>query len=280
MPDRDTHGKLVEAWLRFHRDELCQKLDAVFVFGGEGVEIWCVVESQKHYERLRRLLVPLEGAFRVDVYPTQPSKVPGKKMEDPPPSLCENRELRAFLEDPFLRFERSLEDLGIRGSIFPPDELMKRRLLAYAEQLLGWNERVRRYGSDLPELVAVASDPARPGHLRRMAAGVCRAHARELEKVVRKMKKELTYAIPDPSDGREPPGGSEVGVGAGDPGEGAEQVARAAGEVFRGVKRFLHPERHTVDVNDLHRPGLLESVEALEGAVKRLGKLLDETRPS
>jgi hypothetical protein len=46
------------------------------------------------------------------------------------------------------------------------------------------------------------------------------------------------------------------------------------------VKRFLYPERHTVDVNDLHRPGLLESVEALEGAVERLGKLIDETRPS
>jgi len=279
MPDRDTHGKLVEAWLRFHRDELCQKLDAVFVFGDEGVEVWCVVESRKHYERLERLLEPLEGAFRVDLYPTRPAG-DRRKMEDPPPSLCENRELRAFLDDPFLRFERSLDDLAIRGSIFPPDELMKRRLLAYARQLLGWNERVRRYGSELPALVAVASDPARPGKLRRLAAGVCRAHARELGKVVRKMKKELAYAIPDPAGGREPPPGTDRGTGGGDPREGAERVARAAAEVFRGGKRFLYPERHTVDVNDLHRPGLLESVETLEGAVERLGKLIDETRPS
>ncbi len=278
MPDRDTHPKLVEAWLRFHRDELCQKLDSVFVFDGAGVEIWCVVESRRHYERLQRLLEPLRGAFRVDLYPTRPAPDRKKKMEEPPPSLCENRELRASLEDPFLRFESSLEDFPGRGAIFPPDEVLKRRLMAYAEQLLGWSEKVRRYGSDLPGLVSVAADPERSPHLRRTAGSVCRAHARNLGKTVRRMKKELAYAIPEA--GREPSAETDRAPRGGDAGEGAEAVARAAGEVFRGVKRFLYPERHTVDVGDLQRPGLFESLGELEGGAARLEKLLDRIRPS
>ena len=277
MPDRDTHPKLVEAWLRFHRDELCQKLDSVFVFDGAGVEIWCVVESRRHYERLQRLLEPLRGAFRVDLYPTRPAPDRKKKMEEPPPSLCENRELRASLEDPFLRFESSLEDFPGRGAIFPPDEVLKRRLMAYAEQLLGWSEKVRRYGSDLPGLASVAADPARSPHLRRTAGSVCRAHARNLGKTVRRMKKELSYAIPEA--GREPSDATDRAPRGGDAGEGAEAVARAAGEVFRGVKRFLYPERHTVDVSDLQRPGLFGSLGELEGGAARLEKLLDRIRP-
>ncbi|MDI9611816.1 MAG: hypothetical protein QM330_01970 [Acidobacteriota bacterium] len=278
MPDRETHPKLVEAWLRFHRDELCQKLDSVFVFDGAGVEIWCVVESRRHYERLQRLFEPLRGAFRVDLYPTWPTPDWKKKMEDPPPSLCENRELRAYLEDPFLRFERTMENFAGRGAIFPPDEVLKRRLLAYAEQLLGWSERIRRYGSDLPGLVSVAADPERSPHLRKTAGSVCRAHARNLAKTVRRMKKELAYAIP--RAGREPVDAASRAPRGGDAGEGGEAVARAAGEVFRGVKRFLYPERHTVAVDDLRSPGLLESLGDLEEAAARLEILLDRIRPS
>ena len=70
---------------------------------------------------VQRLFEPLRGAFRVDLYPTWPRRTEENEI---PLSLCENRELRAYLEDPFLRFE-TMENFAGRGRL-PPDEVLKR----------------------------------------------------------------------------------------------------------------------------------------------------------
>jgi len=40
--------QLREGWLRFHEAELCQGVDAVFVFHKKGMEVWCRVEDEKN----------------------------------------------------------------------------------------------------------------------------------------------------------------------------------------------------------------------------------------
>jgi len=65
--------QLREGWLRFHEAELCQGVDAVFVFHKKGMEVWCRVEDEKNYHKFTEMLEPLRASYQIDLYATRPT---------------------------------------------------------------------------------------------------------------------------------------------------------------------------------------------------------------
>lgn len=181
-PTSDVPLPLREVWLRFHEADLCQGLDAVFVFPKTGMEVWARIDNEKSYRKFAELLVPLHASFRINLYATHP--VPDKKPTDPPSSLLENAELRGYLRDPYTRvgspddsMEVSPRDLtrqagspwgdgkpgGAPAMAAPlPAPDLKQRMLAFSEQTLHSARQMKRYADDLPALAYVACDPAEP----------------------------------------------------------------------------------------------------------------------
>jgi hypothetical protein len=280
MPIQDAPQKLIEAWLRFHKTELCQKIDAVFVYNRVGVEIWCVVTSDKNYRKLRQLFEPLERLYRIELYPTRP---PVKKKSEndiyPPPSLSENQELRANLGDPSIHLKDPLEDNLMMDEIFPPNEILKQRLVAFANQTLEWNRNIKRYAQDLPELISIALDPVGAPGLRAHAQAVCIEHAKNLNKTLRKLRKNMVFAHPKDVEGiPSAPGMEKAETAEGDLPERAERIFAAAQSLGRNVYRFIYPEQHTVDLDELRQSSLIESLRKLEGMVRDFQEKLDSGR--
>jgi hypothetical protein len=265
MPAYDTPEKLIEAWLRFHETDLCQGVDTVFVFDRRGMDLWCLVEDEKSYQKLQELIEPLHDCCKIELYTTRP---PAEKRSagdmDPPASLWENYLLRSYLGDPFARAkERRGFDTLPELDVPPPDETLKQRLLIYADQTLEWNRKMKRYAMDLPSLAGVALDPAYAPELRLRANAVCMAHAQNLNKYLEKLAKNLVQAFPKPSKEEhlkpEKPDSSGKALL-----ESAGQISRAAQNVARRVYRFIHPEHYTVGLEELRQPSLLQALAALE----------------
>ncbi len=265
----DTPEALIRVWLRFHETNLCQGMDAVFVFNQSGMEAWIRVEDRKSYEKLERILEPLHGIFQIVLYATHPEEDEDSDSNwEPPSSLWENYELRSSLGDPFAR-ARERMDLGNQRDIivFPADEILRQRLLVYADEVLERNHKIKQYASDLPSLAHVSTDPAFASELRLKAAQVCKAHAKNLEKELDKLGKNLKYAFPR-SRGDDTSPAQEQFRNAGESFvEMAERIALEAQDVTYRVDGFIHPTKHTVDLSELRRPSLLEAIERLEEMV-------------
>ena len=156
VPNRATASELAEAWVRFHESSLCQGLDAAFVFHERAMGITGTVLDEKSYEKFQELLRPLKATYAIEVHLDRPKEDErtGEKKDkdkdkddDPPASLWENYELRAFLGDPFARArerEGFDDDLQLRFPP-PPDEVLKQRLRVFAERTLAWNSEIERY---------------------------------------------------------------------------------------------------------------------------------------
>lgn len=266
---------LCRVWLRFHETNLCQGMDAVFVFNRNGVEVWSRVKDKKSYEKLQRLLEPLHEIYQIALYATHPTEDEESGYEwDPPSSLWENYELRSYLGDPFARARERLGSDMERNIIAPPaDEMLKQRLLVYAEEVLERNWKIRRYASDLPLLAHVATDPSIDLEFKRKAAQVCKAHAKNLKKELEKLEKSLRYAFPrsreeeDSSSHQEQSAGSERSYT-----DFAHQIDIDVQDVANRVDSFIRPKQYTVDLSELRRPSLLEAIKGLEKMVSEFQK--------
>jgi hypothetical protein len=270
MPNHDAPQKLVDAWLEFHRSKLCQSIDAVFVFNNQGVEIWCLSRNEKSYQKLRRLFEPLQASCRIEIYATRPPTEDSAEDSVPPPSLCENRELLDYLHVPF----RSQPSAGTNANsdFLSGSEILKQRLISYAERIFAWNFRIKQNATDLPELIQAALDSGFATDLRMHASAVCAAHARDLLENIRKLSKNLVYAFPK-SDHKEPVAKTEsikkekLSVLA-----QAEDISGAAKELARRVNKFIYPDQYTVDLSDLRQPKILDSLRNLEAVVQNFQK--------
>jgi hypothetical protein len=265
MPARETAPKLLEAWLRYHEADLCQGVDAVFVSHGNGMEVWCLVEDERSYQKLQELLEPLRSSYRIELYTTRrPAEKRAASDTDPPPSLWENYELRSFMGDPFARAKESLGLESPPGMDVPPlDETLKQRLFVYAEQTLDWNRRMKRYAMDLPVLASVALDPGTAAELRLKASAVCMAHAQSLSKYIGKLAKNLAQALPNSA--KEESLGPEKPLSPRETAaDSAMQISVAAQNVAQRVYRFIHPAHYTVGLDELRQPSLLRALAALD----------------
>ena len=266
-PLSDTAPELRDFWLRFHEVDLCQGLDTVFVFRPTGVEIWCVVDDERNFEKLSELLAPLRSKFQIAVYPTRPQ--PEKKSPEdrnPPPSLWNNEELRTFLTDPFVGAMNPPGDSISRTRPLSTTEsdVLKQRMIMFAEETLDWDKRLKRYAADLPALAHLATASSLSPETRARASSICLAHAQAVDRLAGHLGDNLSQAVPngakrpksaaeaDRSDARKLP---LV--------ESSQELSNSALAVARRVYRFIHPQKHTVGLVDLRESSLLEALRSL-----------------
>jgi len=279
-PTPETPVDLVRAWLRFHESELCQGFDASFVFTKDGVEVRSVVEDEKAYQKFGELFEPLRTAYRVEMHAERPRpEEDPDKDRDPPPSLWENYELRAFLGDPLARArERAdFEEKPLLNAPPPPDEFLKRRLFIYSERTIEWSRKVERYARDLPALTRLALDPHAEPDLRSRARTVCLAHAGNMDRYIGKLNGNLSPAFPRSSRKGGPPRPESPGA-ARSAFDQAVQITVFAQALARRVYQFIHPEHFTVGLDELRKPGLLDSLKILQKMDSDFRKSLSHTK--
>ncbi len=265
-----TARELRDVWLRFHEAELCQGLDAVFRFREKGVEVWCLVEDEKAYQRFMEMVEPLQGNYTVDLYVTRTAaEKKSPEDRDPPPSLWNNAEIREYLQDPFQK-DTGASGLNVRpppGSEPNSELFLKQRIMMFAEQTLECDNRMRKYAADLPALAEAGFAPSSDPDLKARAAAVCLAHAQALDKQAERLMDNLTHALPKSSKRFRSAEQLDKSRRAGPPEESALQVSNAARSIARRVYRFIHPMQHTVGLVDLREPSLIESLKTLRKMV-------------
>jgi len=290
MPNRDTPPRLVEAWLDFHREELCRKLDAVFAFDGNRMEIWCRSEENRDFRKLQKITESLRNSHDVELYHTQLSKNNRENNNVTwtaiPPSIAENMVLRSSMWPVVLgNPPRTIIVTDSEGNssirVLPGSSsaenaaystrIMQSRLVAWANSVLRNNRTMRQYALDIPELIRTAFEPAFGVVLCRRARDVCRNHAKDLVKSIRDLNKSLSRAFPKPSEKTVGNIAENIKTTKNEPPETSSAVMDRADRIAAGVMvlsgriyRFIYPAEHTVDLDELKRPGLLASLDALE----------------
>lgn len=276
LPRADIPRPLREVWLAFHRAELCRGLDAVFVFHRDGMEVWCAVDEEKSYQKLIELVAPWKAQFRIELYPTRLPEIKKTREEltTPPPSLWQNEELRAYLQDPLLDAGRGVTAARIEEEIGGPEAQLKQRLLLFAAQTIEWANRLKRYGFELPALAWAAADEGAGGDIRPQVRAVCVQHAREVERIAQKLGENMAHALPRPERqarrARAPAGRRSAG---GTPVQKAARLAEACREIGDRVYRFIYPDSHTVALTDLREPDLPAALRALEESASEFASL-------
>ena len=277
IPNSNTPQKLREAWLSFHETDLCQEVDAIFVFNRSGMEVWSRIEKDKNQRKFLRLFESLKNSYQVELYTTRaPAQNKEYDEEGPPPSLWQNYELRSNLGE---RISLVMSQLTFeeRNQLDPPsvDSSLRQRLMIYAEQTLNWNKRMEQYALDLAALARVAQDPGVSPEQKSRAIAVCADHAQNLEKYAGKLAANLEQALPvTEKKKRSPSRPATAGNADRDPLERAKQISAATHEVSRRVYRFIHPEYYTVELEELRNPSLLDSLWELRGMVSDFEKSL------
>jgi len=290
MPNRDTPPRLVEAWLDFHRGGLCRNLDAVFAFYSHGMEIWCRSEENSSYRKLLKIIEPLRNSHAVELYHTRLPKNSGENSRITwtaiPPSIAENRELSTsmrpvafggppraiFVEDADGNMQlRIVPGSSSADNNASSTRIMRSRLVAWANSVLRNSRIMRQFAADIPELLSTAFEPAFGTATHKRARDVCRAHAKDMVKIIRELNKNLSRAFPKPSTKtpkkknaakKEPSEAFSVVM------ERADRIAAEARALSGQVYRFIYPSQQTVDLDELQRPGLLASLDALENETR------------
>ena len=277
-PTRETPRVVAELWLRYHASDLCQELGAEFAFNADKMEVRILVEDEDSYGRFREMVEPLPS-HRIELIATHPpAKEDSDKDKNPPPSLWENYELRAYLGDPLARAREQTDwEEGPQSDPFADDQFFKYRLLAYAEQILGWNKKMERYAADLPALVHVVMDTSIARELRLTAAAIAGAHAKNLDKYVEKLDGNLKHALPESASETRRSSHPPKPAAAKAPVEAALNISAAAQTAARRIHHFIYPEQHSVDLDELRQSSLLESLKELRSMSadfqKAMGKM-------
>lgn len=279
-PPVDAPREIWDAWLRFHEAELCQGLDTIFVFHKKGVEIWCRVEDEKAYQKFSDILSPLRADHEIGLYTTRPpAEKTNTEEKNPPPSLWNNNELRIYLGDPFAR-NRNLNDEAI-PNVAPSnradyDFMLKQRMMMFADQILDWDRRMKRYSGDLPALADAAFNPALPREIRKRAAAICLAHSHAVDKLLEKLGENLAQALPKGTKkSSSAPEEEKPEPAASTPRDVAIKVAESAQSLARRIYYFIHPTRYTVGLTDLREPSLLGSLRNLRRMVSVFQRTLE-----
>jgi len=259
----DAPKALVEAWLRIHEEELCLGTEPVFVFKEGGLEVWSLVEDEKHYRKLLKLLQPLSQLGRVEIFAAESVPLEDSYEDGPPPSLWENGELRKFYRVPE-RFPGGNIDPVRSLSMIPQEEIYEQRLIIFSSHTIQISKDLQRYAMDLPPITCIALDPSYDSDLRSLAFEVCREHARGLEKQIGKLSNILSQAIPKGSDRKElrlqDIRDSSEGI---PPLELAARISDSGQDIAQQVHSFIYPDSHTVELDELRNPGILDLLTVL-----------------
>jgi len=287
-PNRDTPIELQKAWLRFHEEDLCQKIDAAFVFSKRKMEVWVNVKDEKDYKKFLTMLKPLQHSYQIDLHTVHSTiQENSSDITTPPPSFLENSELLRNLRHPFLPYTHtSIYSQGLLfpysnrlmpstmyGMSSPPptyeqrilQNMYEQSLLTLARDTLEYNRRIRLYGAHLPSLSRTAFGLTTTPDLRRLALAVCREHAKKLQKYEDKLANNLSMTLPKASRKRHETTPNEESLTTGlSSFEIAVLLARETQSISNNVYRFIYPEDHTVTLADLRNPSLIQSLETVQ----------------
>jgi hypothetical protein len=186
---------------------------------------------------------------------------------DPPPSIWNNAEIRSYLQDPFGKspIPGGISVRPAPGGERDADFFLKQRMMMFAHQTLEWNEKMRRYALDLPDLAEAADDAA--AELKARARAASYAHAQGVEKYAERLTENLTHALPKATRRFRPTDKESLPSRAPSAQASAAQVASAGQSIARRVYRFIYPQHHTVGLVDLREPSLIESLKTLRTLV-------------
>ena len=278
IPVKSTPQKLQDAWLRFHESGLCQDVDAAFVFSGDGMQVWSRIESDKNNSKFQKLFAPLLNPQSVTLYTNRPGKERDSDSENsPPPSLWRNYELRSNLGDRTALLHSYNEDTNpINPSALDP--LLRLRLLIYAEQTLDRNRKMEQLALCIFALIRTAENPELPIATRAKAMKICMAHAKSLEKDIRKLISDLEQAIAR-SKNREKEQSPPDIRGFSSLSEAAEKLHKNAQIVGTSVYLFIYPESHIVELSELGKPIIMRQLRTLRREAMDFQKALAGAGP-
>jgi hypothetical protein len=270
---------LRDLWLRFHEKELCQDLDAVFSFNPKGMEVWCLVEDERSYQRFSEMIVPLRTSFDIVVYATRPvAEKKSDEEKEPPPSLWNNNELKSNLEligpNPLFPAQTDSGEAPRIARL----SLAKQRLILWATQMLGWKKRVQRYAADLPGLARLGFGANVAKEMRSHAAAVCLSHAQGLDKNLARIVDGMAQALPRPEKGARRPPEPAKSRAPFSPVDLASHVSAESLSLATRVYHFIYPQEYTVGVADLKEPALLESIRELRSVIGEFQRIAGRAR--
>ena len=294
-PHQQTPVNLKEAWLKFHEDGLCQLVDAEFQFPDEKMVVWAKVEKEKNYRKLSAMLKPWVESRQVELHAVRPGIQKGEAdIRTPPPSFWTNSELIERFHDSYLWNAGIMNQDSLYNTMRPAGSILYaqpiplpiwgplqetptstvlfgQRLLMFAQDTLQYDREMSRYAAELPPLARVAFDTAETPALGLRALAVYREHIRKLQKYEKKLKNNLSIALPGAV--RTPRKAIPIEKTAMPQTTAFDLAVRLAGEIqdlSDGVYQFMYPENHTVSLADLRDPSLVQSLEMIQSDTAEL----------
>lgn len=266
-PAPETPLRLRDVWLRYHKENLCEKVDAAFLFHEGEMEVVLDSGNEKSSKKLFKMLEPLQDSYPIKLRTVElNTEREIIDIRNPPPSFWLNSKLTGYLRDSFLR-NASVVNFGSQPQL--PDGtssiMFGQRMLLFARDTLDYNRKVRLYASHLPSLARAAFDSQVTTDLRKQALEVCQAHIKKLEKYTKKLNGNLVMALPKASkkskkaaqfENQIMMNASSVDI--------AVRLANDAEDLSRRVYHFIYPQNHTVEVTDLLNPTILQSLKILQ----------------
>ena len=154
---------------------------------------------------------------------------------------------------------------GPRTETPMPSTLFGQRLLMFAQDTLNYDRKMSRYAANLPALARVAFDPEETPALSLRALTVCREHAQRLQKYEKKLKNNLSMALPGTSrTGRKTTPIEQTTITKATAFDFAVLLAREIQDLSNSVYEFMYPDNQTVTLADLRDPSLIQSLETIQ----------------
>ena len=302
VPDPDTPIELQKTWLRFHEDNLCEKVDAVFLFHENEMQVWTIYKDKKNYMKLVKLLQPLQKSYRIELYKMYLKA--DNETEDiriPPASLWENSKLSGYFRNSFLPppvvvdqrmpsysltqgpqsyYGQSspMLNMEIRSKSPTSSWVYSQRLVMFARETIEYARKIKQYSDNLVPLAQVAFDPAAKKELRRRALAICKKHAKELQKYTEKLNDNLSKALPMASGQNNRAESIDKEIPAnGSPFALAALLAGESKDLSNGVYRLIFPTDHSVTLEDLKNPPLIRSLEKIQVILARFRGIANES---
>ena len=262
IPLRQAPAPLRDIWLRFHEENLCLGVKAVFVFHAEGIKIWYSIRNEENYRRLADLVEPLKKSYRIELYAAQSEAEKNAYSRDDDDlllNLWNNSELRIYMS--------GISNLYSGGGELPLDKAavdreIRHRMRLYANEMLEWADKMERLATDLPQLTEAGHGAENAIPERERVRRVCLDHVREIGNYSGKLADNLHYAIPKGKDELSAAGSEDVippvPVGI------AELVAKRAQEIAWRITAFFYPRTRIVIPGNLPESGLIASLKSLQ----------------
>jgi len=270
---RDIPRDLQEAWIRFHELELCESIEAEFIFRKNGMEVRSRADNEASSQKLVKLLDPLRATYDIrlsEARTPDPNRGPSEPdREEVPPSLWDNEILRSHMQNIFAPTPSILAERGNEPkNPTEVDRLVKQSMAMFSRQTLDWAKRLSRYASDLPPLADAAFNANVAPELKSRAVEVCINHARAMNRLAQKLSGNLDLALPSSLESFRRPDAFELAA----PGrtrmlEEASQLSAMAQSVTRRIHHFIYPQTFAVSLSDLKEPGLLGALKELRAKV-------------